>query len=125
MNKLVWALQILAAVAFAGAGSMKLVTAPSALRANPQMGWSTEFSDGAIKAIGAAEVAGAVGLVVPAATGILPILTPAAGLGLGALMGGAAATHLRRGEPAVTPIVLGLLAMAAGGLRWRRGKAAG
>ena len=47
------------------------------------------------------------------------------GKGLGALMGGAAATHLRRGEPAVTPIVLGLLAVAAGVLRWRRGKAAG
>ena len=68
MNKLVWTLQILAAVAFAGAGTMKLVTAPSALRAKVQMGWSTEFSDGAIKAIGAAEVAGAVGLVAPAAT---------------------------------------------------------
>lgn len=120
MNKLVWTLQILAALAFAGAGGMKLTTAPADLRANPAMGWANDFSDGAIRAIGAAEVAGAVGLIAPAATGIAPILTPAAGLGLAALMGGAAYTHMQRGEPFVAPLVLGLLALLAGGLRWKR-----
>lgn len=119
MNKLIWTLQILAALAFGGSGAMKLATAPNELRANPNMAWAHDFPDGAIKAIGGAEVTGAVGLIVPAATGIAPYLTPAAGVGLAALMGGAAYTHIRRNEPPVEPIVLGTLALAAGLLRAR------
>lgn len=124
MNKLVWALQIVAALAFAGAGTMKLVTPADTLRANPQMAWSKDFSNGAIKAIAGAEVLGGVGLIAPAATKILPVLTPVAGVSLGVLMAGAAWTHVQRGEPAVAPIVLGVLAVAAGLLRWRQRKPA-
>ena len=122
MNKLIWILQVITALAFAAGGGMKLTTAPDALRANPQMGWSKDFSDGSIKAIGAAEVAGAVGLIVPAATGILPVLTPVAGTALTVLMGGAAYTHIQRQEPPMVPIVLGLLSLASGVLRWRQGQ---
>lgn len=99
---------------------MKLVTAPADLRADPAMGWATDFSDGAIRAIGAAEVAGGLGLIIPAATGIAPMLTPAAGVGLALLMGGAVYTHVQRNEPVVPPIVLGTLALAAGLLRAKR-----
>jgi hypothetical protein len=120
MNKLTWALQILAALAFSAGGGMKLVTAPADLRADPAMGWATDFSDGAIRAIGAAEVAGGLGLIIPAATGIAPMLTPAAGVGLALLMGGAVYTHVQRNEPVVPPIVLGTLALAAGLLRAKR-----
>lgn len=118
-NKAIWALQGLLALAFVGAGGMKLATPKAELRANPQMGWSADFSDGAISAIGAAEVAGGIGLVAPAATGILPVLTPVAGVGLGALMAGAVWTHEQRQEPIVAPLILGLLATTAGVLRWR------
>jgi len=38
------------------------------------MGWAQDFSDSSVKFIGAAEVAGAIGLIAPAATGILPVL---------------------------------------------------
>ena len=120
MNKFVWTLQVLVALAFLGSGGMKVFGDPAALRANPAMGWATDFSDGAIRGIGAAELAGGIGLVVPAATGIAPMLTPAAGVGLAALMGGVAATHLRRGEPFAPPLVLGTLALVAGLLRARR-----
>jgi hypothetical protein len=123
MNKLIWTLQIVAALAFGASGGMKIVTAPADLRANPAMGWATDFSDGAIRAIGAAEVAGAVGLIVPAATGIAPMLTPAAGVGLALLMAGAANTHLQRNEPAVPATVLGALALIAGLLRAKRMRA--
>lgn len=123
MNKIIWTLQAVAAALFLAAGGMKLVTPPADLRTNPNMGWSNDFSDGAIRAIGSAEVAGAVGLVVPSATGILPVLTPAAGAGLAALMVGAAWTHLQRGEPVVPPLVLGGLALAAGMLRARQRRA--
>lgn len=119
-NKVLWGLQILTALAFGGSGAMKLATPADQLRANPQMGWTTEFGDNDIKAIGAAEVLGAVGLIAPAATGIAPLLTPLAGAGLSALMGGAAYTHVRRGEPPVAPAVLGVLALASGLLRWRQ-----
>jgi DoxX-like family len=120
MNKLIWTLQAVTALAFAGAGGMKLATPTEQLRANPQMAWSKDYSDGSIKAIGAAEVLGAIGLIVPAATGIVPALTPAAGAGLAALMGGAAYTHVQRDEPPIPPVILGALALTSGLLRWRR-----
>jgi hypothetical protein len=119
-NKLIWALQVLVAFAFLGAGGMKLSTPKADLRANPRMAWSNDYSDGAITAIASAQVAGAVGLVAPAATGILPALTPIAGVSLGALMAGAVWTHVRRGEPPFVPFVLGALAVTAGLLRWRQ-----
>lgn len=119
MNKAIWVLQLLVAFAFMGAGGTKLVKAGDALRADPNMGWANDFTDTQLKLIGGAEVAGAVGLIAPAATGIASVLTPVAGVSLGVLMGGAAATHARRGEPPVAPLILGLLAISAGLLRWR------
>lgn len=119
MNKGVWILQILAALAFTGAGAMKLAKSGAELRANPTMGWSTEFSDRDITMIGSAEVAGAAGLIVPAATGIAAVLTPAAGVALATLMSGAAVVHVRRGESPLVPVILGVLALTAGALRWR------
>lgn len=65
------------------------------------MAWAEDFSANTIKLIGAAEVHGAIGLVLPAATGILPWLTPLA-----------AVVHVRHGEAQVIVVnaVLGLLA---------------
>jgi hypothetical protein len=119
MNKIVWVLQVVVALAFTGSGGMKLATSGEALRTNPRMGWAKDFSDPALKAIGGAEVAGAVGLIAPAATGIAPFLTPVAGVALAALMGGAASVHIQRGESPVAPIVLALLALTVSVLRWR------
>jgi|RhiMetdeSRZDD1v2_1073273.scaffolds.fasta_scaffold2553121_1 DoxX-like family len=45
------------------------------------------------------EVFGVIGLVLPYATGIAPILTPAAAIGLGMIMIAAAVIHLRLHEP--------------------------
>lgn len=84
-----WLLQIVLAFAFIAVGAMKLTTPKEQLVANG-MGWAEDFSDTQIKLIAAAEVAGAIGLVAPAATGIMPILTPVAAAGLALLMGGAA-----------------------------------
>ncbi len=98
------------AVAFIGAGAMKLLKSHDVLKA--KMGWTNDFSGGFVKFIGASESAGAVGLVLPGLTGIAPILTPLAAVGLVGLMLGAAATHLRRSEipMVVPPMVLGALA---------------
>ena len=115
MKWLTWTLQILLALAFASAGIAKLMTPKAEL--DKTMRWATGFSAGQVRAIGAAEVAGATGLVAPVATSVLPVLTPVAAVALAALMGGAAMTHLQRGEPPYLPIGLGALAVVVAWLR--------
>ena len=66
-----------------------------------------------LRAIGTWEVLGALGVVLPALTGILPWLTPLAAAGLSVNMGGAMATHLRRKEYPMIVANLVLLALAA------------
>jgi hypothetical protein len=57
------------------------------------------------------EVLGVIGLIVPYATGVLPILTPLAAIGFGVIMVLAARIHLGLGEPATAVGNLVLLAM--------------
>lgn len=117
MEIVVWVLQILAAVAFLGAGILKIVRPKPALVASG-MGWADDYSDNGVKGIGAIEVIGALGLVLPAVTGIAPILVPIAALGLAVTMALAVATHVRRKESPVPPIVLGVLALVVAILRF-------
>ena len=102
MNTAIWIVQILAALAFAVSGFSKATQPKEKLLTN--MKWVEDFSPNTIKGIGILEMLGAIGLIVPALTGILPILTPLAGVGLALVMLGAAYTHIRRGEmPKVGP----------------------
>jgi uncharacterized membrane protein YphA (DoxX/SURF4 family) len=118
MNTGLWALQSLLALGFLVSGTLKLVLSKEnlAARSDPNAAgfykpaWAEDFSAGQVQLIGLAEVLGAVGLVVPTLTGIAPILTPLAAAGLVAIMIGAVATHVRRKEPPMLPIVLGILA---------------
>jgi uncharacterized membrane protein YphA (DoxX/SURF4 family) len=114
MNTFVWILQIVLAFGFLMAGAMKL-TQPRAKLAKlgPQMAWVEDFSDSQVKAIGLVEVAAALGLILPAATDIVPILTPLAAAGLVIVMVRAAATHLHRHEAQFVPVNAMLLIMAA------------
>jgi hypothetical protein len=114
---IMWAIQIFLALAFGGAGTMKLVRSKAQLAANPHMGWMRLVPEALIKLLGLAEVLGAIGLIVPAATGIAPVLTPAAAACLATLMGGAAATHALRGESAAVPAVLAALAIVVATFR--------
>ncbi len=109
MNIALWVLQGLLAFAYFGAGAMKAASSKEKLLKNPQMGWAADFTDGQIKLIGLAEIAGAIGLIVPWATHILPILTPVAAACLIVIMAGAARAHMARKEPSVAPIVLAVL----------------
>lgn len=111
LNLVLWVVQVLLALAFLGAGFTHATK-----RDTPRKGmeWMLAIPAAQLRAIGILEMLGAVGLVVPAATGILPWLTPLAALGLAVLMAGAAVFHLRRtGEGANTlfNLVLGLLAL--------------
>ena len=106
-----WVCQALLALAMAGAGGMKAMTPREKLMG--QMKWVTRFPVWAPRAIGIAEVAGAVGIVLPWATDILPVLTPIAALCLFVLMAGGVKAHFDDGEAShgVVPAVLGLLAV--------------
>ena len=73
--------------------------------------------------IGAAELAGALGLLLPSLTRIQPRLTVLAALGLIVVMVLASAFHLSRGEGAMLPMNLALAAVAAF-IAWGRSKAA-
>jgi len=111
MNTAIWVVQVLLALVFVGAGISKLAQPYEKLAA--RMGYVNDFSPGAIRAIGTWEVLGAIGVVLPAWTGILPWLTPLAAAGLSWNMAGAMSAHLRRKESSMLLANLVLLALAA------------
>jgi uncharacterized membrane protein YphA (DoxX/SURF4 family) len=114
---ILWIIQIFLAVAFGAAGTMKLIRPKTQLEANPHMGWMRSVPQAQIKLLGVAEVLGAIGLVIPMATGIAPFLTRAAAAGLATLMGGAVATHINRREPASVATALAVLTIVVATLR--------
>jgi len=111
MNIVLWVLQVLLAAAFGFAGANKLAQPKDKLRKSVG-GWVDDYSDRALKLIGAVEVAAALGLILPAATGILPWLTPLAAVGLAIIMVLAAIMHIRRKENSalIANVVLFVLA---------------
>jgi hypothetical protein len=111
MNVVLWIVAGLLAVAFLASGAMKLVKPKEDLVAS-RMPALEDLGAGEIKVIGALEVLGAVGLILPAALGIAPILVPLAASGLVLVMIGATITHLRRQEVQALAVPLVLLAMA-------------
>ncbi|MDT7791228.1 MAG: hypothetical protein QOD59_664 [Mycobacterium sp.] len=112
MNLALWIIAIVLAVAFAGSGLMKLVVPKDKLVTAGQ-GWAQDYSSTNIRLIGLVEVLGAVGLVLPAALHIAPILVPLAAVGLALVMVGAIVVHARRKEPMniVVNVVLIVLAV--------------
>ena len=97
MNIVLWVVQILLALAFLLAGTLKS-TQPIAKLAD-RMQWVKSLrTPELVRVIGILEVLGAIGLILPAVTGILPWLTPVAAIGLVLTMIGAMMLHMRRGE---------------------------
>jgi putative exporter of polyketide antibiotics len=109
MNAVLWILQGLLAFAMFGAGTFKLTTPHSRLA--EKMKWAVTWPPARVKLLGLAQVVGAVGLVVPWATGIAPVLTPIAACCVLVLMLGAVKTHADRKEPVVAPVLLAALAV--------------
>jgi uncharacterized membrane protein YphA (DoxX/SURF4 family) len=110
MNIVLWIVQILLALAFGMAGIMK-VSQPVD-RLETRMGWVKDVGPGGVRLIGTLEILGAIGLILPAVTGILPWLTPLAATGLVLTMIGAMITHGRRGEYSRIGINVVLLLLA-------------
>ncbi|MBR9918027.1 DoxX family protein [bacterium] len=97
MNTALWIVQGLLAAMFLMAGLMKLANSKEELK--PKMGdWVDAVSTPGFKLIGLLELLGAVGVVLPMAIDVLPILTPVAAIGLVMTMLGAMGLHIQRKE---------------------------
>lgn len=104
-----WAVQILLAALYAFTGFMKLTQPIDALA--QMMGWPGEMPMLA-RFIGAAELAGAAGLILPWATGVMPRLAAYAAVGLALVQVLAIPFHIYRGEYGVVPVNCVLLGLA-------------
>ena len=111
MNLALWIAAALLALAFLATGLLKITRSKEKLAASG-MGWTESFSPATIKAIGVAEVLGALGLILPAVLDVAPILVPIAAVGLALVMVGAATTHLSRGEKQMVVVNVVLAALA-------------
>ncbi len=96
MNAVLWVIQTLLALVFIMTGLMKLTQPKEKLAA--RMKWTEDASQPVVRAIGAVEILGGVGVILPYLTGILPWLTPLAAAGLVLTMIGASLTHIRLKE---------------------------
>jgi len=108
-NVTMWVMQGLLAALFLFAGGMKLITPVEVLSV------MSPFPGEFIRFIGACEVLGALGLVLPWALGIRRELTPLAAAGLVIIMIGATGSTLAIGGGvlALVDVVIGVLAATA------------
>lgn len=97
-----WISQILLAVMFGMAGFMKATQPIDQL--SSMLPFVAQVPEGLVRFIGASELAGAVGLILPAALRVLPMLTPLAASGLAVVMVLAAGFHISRGEFSNLPV---------------------
>ena len=99
MHATLWTITIIVALAYAAGGASLLLMSRRRYRslATSQQ-WVDDFGDGHLTVIAMIKLIGAAGLVLPAATGTAPVLTPVAACGLALFMAGAATTRFRRSE---------------------------
>jgi uncharacterized membrane protein YphA (DoxX/SURF4 family) len=96
MNIALWIAASALALFIVAAGFMKVSRPIDEIRKMP---WAAKMTTANIRLIGYAEILGAVGVILPMATGIATILSPVAALCLAVLMAGATVTHLRIKDP--------------------------
>jgi uncharacterized membrane protein YphA (DoxX/SURF4 family) len=107
-----WIVQVLLAAIFLVTGTIKLTQPRLKMAAGP-MRWAADVTDRQFKTIGVLEVLASIGLILPAALGIAPLLTPLAAVGLALTMIVAIHVHVRHGETnrLAVPIAMLLLAV--------------
>jgi hypothetical protein len=115
-----WTVQTVLALLFLFAGATKLIMSADVL-ASMNSASRIALPVGFLRFIGAVEVLGALGLVLPGLFGIRETLTPLAAAGLVIIMIGATATTLANGDvaPALFPFAVGLLSTFVAVGRWR------
>ena len=116
-----WIAQVLLAAMFLMSGFMKVAQPIETL--SQSLPWAAQVPETLVRFIGAAEILGAVGLILPSLLRIQPKLTPIAAIGLGLVMLFAIAFHVSRGETPVIGMNFVLIAIAAF-IAWGRFKKA-
>jgi uncharacterized membrane protein YphA (DoxX/SURF4 family) len=110
MNIALWIAQVLLAALYGMAGIMKTF---QTAKAKEQLPWAKNRSEGFVRFVGGSELLGALGLLLPLATGLLPWLTVLAAVGLTLIQLLAIFTeHLPKKEYNVIPINIVLIAIS-------------
>jgi uncharacterized membrane protein YphA (DoxX/SURF4 family) len=115
MNIALWIAQGILGLMFLMAGMMKTFQYEKAAATLP---WAKEYSQGFVQFIGIAELLGGLGLLLPHALDIAPVLTPIAAIALALIMVLAAVFHAKRKEYsgiAMNVVLLALLIFVAVG----------
>jgi hypothetical protein len=113
VNIALWTAQGLLALVYLAAGGLKVVRPREQLVASGNFDWMKDSSDAGVQAVGLVEILGALGVILPWLTGIAPILTPIAAVGLVVVQIGALRVHLVRNERQPLPANVLLLLLAA------------
>ncbi len=110
MNTLLWVMQGFLFVAFGAAGLMKLTMPIDKLTA--LLTWPGAVPEFLVRAVGAAELAGAMGVFLPALMRMQAWITPYAAMGLATAMICAVGYHLMlfQGKMMVPSMILGIIA---------------
>ncbi|BCJ73314.1 membrane protein [Catellatospora sp. IY07-71] len=106
-----WIVAGLLAVFYLYAGGKK--AAQSQERLQPMMGWVDTIPMPLVRAIGALEILGALGLILPPLMGIATWLAVAAAIGLVLIQVGGIVVHVSRGEARLIGLNVALLLTAA------------
>lgn len=118
LNIALWVVQVLLALLFLWGGAMKFVMSPEQMQQGP-----VHLPLMLLRFIGACEVLGGLGLLLPGLLGIRPALTAWAAAGLVIIMIGAVVVTLAGGGEgagmAALPAVVGILAAFVAYGRWR------
>ena len=110
MNIALWIVQVLlSAFSLAAGWNHGLRPLSETIQTSP---WAADLPAALVRFIGWAELAAGVGLVLPAAVRILPILTPLAAVGLAVIMGLAIPFHIMRGEANVIALHVVVVALS-------------
>jgi hypothetical protein len=117
MNRALWIIQILLALVFLFAGGAKLIMSVEEMNAGP-----IALPGPFLRFLGVAEIAGALGLILPGALRIRPGLTPLAAACLTIIMIGATVITLMTmsAAAAVIPFVVLVLTVFVAYARWRQ-----
>jgi hypothetical protein len=105
-----WIIAALLAALYLYAGGKKVTQSQEQLL--PMMGWVDRVPMPLVRTIGALEILGAAGLILPPLTGIAPALAIAAAIGLVLIQVGGIAVHLSRGEARLIGLNIALLVAA-------------
>lgn len=96
MNTLLWLVQLLLALTFLAFGLLHLLRPrDKLLQVTP---WVEDYPQTLVKAVGALELMGALGVVLPSALGTAPGVVVASAVGLGLISLGGVVVHLLRSE---------------------------